>query len=283
MTTKNTISAEWLRDHLGDNDLVIADCRFELGNPDKGFEAYTKEHIAGAVYMDLEQDLSAPIATHGGRHPLPSSERLITVFSKAGIDSSKMLVCYDDQGGAMASRLWWMLKYAGHDHAVILEEGFSAWKTRGFPTSNEKPNPEMAQFVPKIQPNMLATMEEVKQKITDDDVLLIDSRSAERYSGDKEPVDPVAGHIPRAVNEDWQNRLANGGKWKSKQDQAEDLNKYVKADKELIVYCGSGVTACANVLAFDEVGLKPKLYAGSWSDWITYENNPIHTGNGKKV
>ncbi|MBU9711774.1 sulfurtransferase [Evansella tamaricis] len=275
MVHKNTISSEWLNNHLNDSNLIIVDCRFQLGQPTKGYKAFQEEHLPRAIYLDLEKDLSSPISQHGGRHPLPTVEKMVKTFSKAGIDQSKKVVIYDDQGGAMAARLWWMLKYLGHEQVFVLEEGFSHWKANGYPTSSQfSPTPETV-FIPSVRKEMLVSMEEVRSKINDPDTLLIDSRSKERYTGEQEPIDPVAGHIPGAVLEDWQNRLSVNGTWKTKPLQRDSLQKYIDSEKDIIIYCGSGVTACANVLAFDEVGLKPRLYAGSWSDWITYQDNPI--------
>jgi thiosulfate/3-mercaptopyruvate sulfurtransferase len=274
----NIVSAKWLLDHIKNPNLVIIDCRFWLGQAEKGYEEYQKNHIPGAYFLDLEKDLSAPVRKHGGRHPLPSIEVFVQTLSKVGIDSSKQIIMYDDQGGAMASRLWWMLKYVGHTNAAILEEGFSNWKKKGYPTTTEIPQATYTTFVADIQENMIATMEEVKEKLGNDRVLLLDSRSEERYLGVKEEVDPVAGHIPGAILENWQNRLTEDGVWKSKEEQSKSLKRFVNTDKEIIVYCGSGVTACANILALDEIGLQPRLYAGSWSDWITYENNPVKIG-----
>ncbi|UTR10531.1 sulfurtransferase [Evansella sp. LMS18] len=278
----NVKSLRWLKENLGDPDIVIADCRFQLGEPEKGYNKYKEGHIPGAVYFDLEKELSAPISTHGGRHPLPETEQMAALFSKKGIDHTKQVIIYDDQGGAMASRLWWMLKYTGHNNAAILEEGFSAWREKGYPVTPEIPEPEITQYIPELNSGMLASAEDVKDSLHRNDVLLIDSRAEQRFTGETEPIDPVAGHIPGAVNEDWQNRLNENGKWKPAEEQAKELSKYNTDKNDVIVYCGSGVTACANVLAMEEAGIKPKLYAGSWSDWITYKDAPVETGHKNK-
>ncbi|MDQ0255698.1 thiosulfate/3-mercaptopyruvate sulfurtransferase [Evansella vedderi] len=276
MSYKNIVTSEWLKEKLDDTNIIIADCRFQLGQSTIGVEAYKKEHIPGAIYMDLEKDLSAPISEHGGRHPLPTVEKMVHIFEQAGISNDKKVIAYDDQGGAMAARLWWMLKYLGHEKVYILNEGFTHWKEKGYPISTVQPKLIPTSFTPDVQQQMLASMEEVKEKTSNSNVVLIDSRAEERYLGIMETVDPVAGHIPGAINEDWQNRLGENGIWLLKEEQKESLKKYKElSNKELIVYCGSGVTACANILAFHEIDLRPKLYAGSWSDWITYKDNPI--------
>jgi thiosulfate/3-mercaptopyruvate sulfurtransferase len=279
MIPKNLATLEWLSNNLNHPNLVVVDCRFELGNPDKGREAYHIEHIPGALYFDLEKDLSGPKQKHGGRHPLPDLHLFTEKLSQAGIDESKKVVAYDDQGGTMAARLWWMLKYLGHEEVVILREGFSTWKAKGFSISNEVVQPEPASFKVNIQPDMLIGVEDVKRKISDDEVILIDARAKERYLGLQEDIDPVAGHIPGAKNEFWKEALGADGAWKTTEEQQQRLATYLKQqDKEVILYCGSGVTACANAIAFNEVGLKPKLYMGSWSDWVSYPENKI----GKK-
>jgi thiosulfate/3-mercaptopyruvate sulfurtransferase len=276
MIPKNVASVEWLSKNLNHPNLVLIDCRYVLGSPGKGNESYQEEHIPGALYFDLEKDLSGPKEKHGGRHPLPNLDLFVQKLGEAGIDASKKVVAYDDQGGMAASRLWWMLKYLGHEEVVILGEGFTSWKEKGLPTTNEVGKNQATQFNANIQPDMLVEVEEVKRKLSDDHVILIDARAAERYSGQVEDIDPKAGHIPMAVNEFWKDGLGADGRWKTSQEQKARLAKYLQQpDKEIIVYCGSGVTACANVIAFDEIGLRPKLYVGSWSDWISYPDNKI--------
>ncbi|UCZ51398.1 sulfurtransferase [Bacillus shivajii] len=278
----NIVSTDWLNENLNNHDLVIVDCRFHLGNPSRGYEEYKIEHIPGAIYLDLEKDLSAPISTHGGRHPLPDIENMIETFSQSGIHPTKHVIAYDDQGGAMASRLWWMLKFLGHQNVAIINEGFSSWKKKGYETTKDIPKVNLVNFDADVQRDMLVTKDDVKAKIYDRNVIMVDSRSKERYLGEKEEVDPIAGHIPGAVNEDWQNRLSSTGVWKQDEELIQELATLNQANKEVIVYCGSGVTACVNVLALEEIGKKSKLYAGSWSDWITYEDTPIAKGPEQK-
>lgn len=262
-----------------ESDVVIVDCRFQLGKPDFGREAYEASHIPGAVYLDLEKDLSAPIEEHGGRHPLPDIAQLTGTFSRAGIGNDTRVVAYDDQGGAMASRLWWLLKYLGHEEVYVLDEGFSAWVNAGFPVNAEQRVLIPAQFLATVQHNMLVEMDEVREKLGHEHVTLIDSRDGARYRGEVEPLDKAAGHIPGAINRLWSDGKGAGGKWKSADEQAARFEGLPK-DRETIVYCGSGVTACPNVLALQEAGFSNvRLYAGSWSDWISYGDNPISIGN----
>lgn len=277
MTIRNLVSALWLHEQLNDEQLVIADCRFTLGNPGAGLAQYLENHIPGALYFDLEQDLSSPIGEHGGRHPLPSVETLTELFSQAGIDHKTTVVAYDGEDMSKAARLWWLLRYLGHEKVYILDGGLTAWQRAGFEVTNEvTPLPEPRVFTAHLQPDMVVDVEVVKTR--SNATALLDSRGPERYRGEVEPIDPKAGHIPGAVNYPYQANLTAEGTLLSKGELAQRFAPL--ADKqELIVYCGSGVTACVNVLALLEAGRTDvKLYAGSWSDWISYQDNPVSTG-----
>lgn len=279
------VSNRWLLARLYEPDLIIADCRFDLAAPQAGRIAYENSRIPGARYFDLEADLSAPVEQHGGRHPLPSPDTLAKVFSQKGISLDARVVIYDDQGGAMASRLWWLLNYMGHERVYVLDGGFTAWQQAGFPVEDGEPAVVIpAPFAGHPQPEWLAELAEVQavsqvaQTGQEEGTLLIDSREYKRYIGEEEPIDPVAGHIPGAQHYFWKDNLKEQGLWKSANELAERFRSLPK-DRELIVYCGSGVTACPNVLALKEAGYeRVRLYAGSWSDWISYPENPIATG-----
>lgn len=276
---KNIVSMKWLLARLYEPDLVIADCRFQLGNPDAGRQAYEESYIPGAVYFDLEKDLSGPVGEHGGRHPLPDMDELAEKLSKAGIDETVRVVAYDDQGGAMASRFWWLLRYMGHEKVYVMDQGFAAWKEAGFPVTGAKPPIRVPKkFVPRVQEGMLAGVEDVRRAVREGTDVLIDSREGPRYRGEVEPLDKVAGHIPTAKNRFWKDAIGAGGAWKSAEEQRSRFAD-LKPDDRIIVYCGSGVTACPNVLALEEAGFaNVRLYAGSWSDWISYPEDPIATG-----
>lgn len=274
----NIVSIAWVKEQIGAPDVVIADCRFVLGKPEAGREAYEASHIPGAVYLDLEKDLSAPVDEHGGRHPLPDIFDLTVALSRAGISNETKVVAYDDQGGAMASRLWWLLKYLGHEQVYVMDEGFAAWTNAGHPVTDEVMEPAPVKFLAVVEHTMLVEMDQVQELLGKDGVTLIDSREAPRYRGEVEPIDRVAGHIPGAINRFWKDGLTESGSWKDGAEQAERFSDLDK-NRDIIVYCGSGVTATPNVIALQEAGFtNVKLYAGSWSDWISYSENPVATG-----
>ncbi|MFC0215542.1 sulfurtransferase [Paenibacillus chartarius] len=275
---RNVVDVAWLADHYERRDVVVVDCRFALGKPESGQAEYAEDHIPGAYYLDLERDLSGPVMEHGGRHPLPDLGALSLKVGEIGVEAGVTVVAYDDQGGAMASRLWWLLRFLGHGQVAVLDGGYKAWKEAGLPVTDELPHPRQATFSPKVQRHMMIAIQELKERKDSPDVVLIDSREPRRYLGLEEPIDKVAGHIPGARNYFWKGSLGEDGRWLSPEAQQERFGELYPND-ELIVYCGSGVTACPNVLALEEAGFKKvRLYAGSWSDWISYEENPIAVG-----
>lgn len=261
---------------------AFVDCRFVLGQPQAGMEAYAAEHIPGAHYLDLEKDLSAPKRDDGigGRHPLPDPGTLAAKLSRLGIADGRRVIAYDDQGGAMAARLWWLLGYLGHDNVCVLDGGFSAWKREGYPTASgtEELPAGGATFTPRPRADWVVGAEDIaarKERIADGRVVLLDSREEARYRGLTEPIDPVAGHIPGARHAFWKANLDAEGRFRSARDLMKRFEPLQGAE-EIIVYCGSGVTACPNVLALREAGFtNVKLYAGSWSDWISDPSRPV--------
>ncbi|MGN7356397.1 sulfurtransferase [Paenibacillus sp. SAF-054] len=271
------VGKPWVLARMYESDVTIVDCRFELGRPDAGREAYEKEHIPGAIYLDLEKDLSSPVREHGGRHPLPDPEQLSRTLAQKGISPETRIIAYDDQGGMYASRLGWLLQYLGHGQAYVMNEGFGAWKAAGYPVTADQPIRVPSSYTYTLHPEILASMEDVREA-AGKDVIVIDSRDPRRYQGFDETMDPVAGHIPGAKNKFWKQLVGEDGKW-IPSDRLQDHYKEFPADKEIIVYCGSGVSACPNFIALKEAGYeKVKLYSGSWSDWISYSENPIATG-----
>lgn len=269
------VTPQWLRDHRNDERIVIADCRFALSASEQGAEEYATDHIPGALYFHLNRDLSGPKQEHGGRHPLPDPAALAALFSQAGIDEHTTVIAYDDQEMAMAGRLWWLLRYLGHDRVAVLDGGYAAWKKAGYEVTAEVPTPQARTFVPQLRPDMLVSVEGVKNRKPG--AVLLDSRAGERYRGEQEPLDPKAGHIPGARHFFYKDNLNTD----MTMLPAEQLRNRIAgfAEQEIIVYCGSGVTACSNLLALHQAGrTDAKLYAGSWSDWVSYSDNPVATG-----
>ncbi|MEB3148345.1 MAG: sulfurtransferase [Sphaerospermopsis sp.] len=273
------VSPEWLFTHLNDSQVVIIDCRFSLADPQLGQNQYQTSHIPGAYYLDLNQDLSSPVAEHGGRHPLPNPNDLADKLAKIGVIYQKTLVvAYDDSRLAFASRLWWLLRYLGHEQVAVLDGGFAGWQMvrlrspqeAGYPVTDVIPAPKMGTFTPQLNEEKVVDYTYVKNFKDSPDVVLVDSRDGDRYRGEREPTDKIAGHIPGAVNYPWQAVTAASGFLLPQSEQRQRWEK-IAPTKEILVYCGSGVTACVNLLSLELAGISTaKLYAGSWSDWISY-------------
>ncbi|KOR38238.1 MULTISPECIES: sulfurtransferase [Planktothricoides] len=270
------VSAQWLSEHLADSakeniELAIADCRFSLADPNLGEQQYQAGHIPGAHYLSLDRDLASAVQQHGGRHPLPNPDQLAAKLSSIGVTSQKTLVvAYDDSRFAFASRLWWLLRYMGHDRVVVLDGGWKGWQAGGYPVSQAVPTVTPGNFIPQLKPEMVVDIDTVKARKDLPEVALVDSRERDRYLGKVEPIDPIAGHIPGAVNYCWQDVTDPEAKAKPASEQRQRWTE-IEAAKEIIVYCGSGVTACVNLLSLEMAGIADaKLYVGSWSDWCSY-------------
>lgn len=272
---QSIVSATWLYEHLNSPDLVVVDCRFALSDPSLGRQQYAEAHIPGAYFLDLNQDLSSPVKQHGGRHPLPDPDGLAARLTAIGVKSgdpqtATLVVAYDDSRFAFAARLWWLLRYLGHDRVALLDGGWRAWTAAGYPVTCEIAHPQPGNFVPSIRSDWVVTIDTVKALSQSPDVVLVDSREGERYRGEREPIDPIAGHIPGAVNYPWQEVTTTEGYIQPLEVLHQRWAELANA-KEILVYCGSGVTACVNLLALHIAGLEGgKLYAGSWSDWCSY-------------
>ncbi len=261
------IDASSLSRYVADPDWVIVDCRFSLADTELGRRAYTAGHIPGAVYAHLDEVLSNPPTTDNGRHPLPPPEILAERFSRLGIGSGKQAAVYDDKNGMIAARLWWLLRYMGHTAVAVLDGGWAAWQSAGFPERAGTEQNEPAQFTGSPRREWLALADEVVAA-----PLLIDSRAPERYRGEVEPLDAAAGHIPGAVNYFYQQNWSENGRYLSADQIRQQLAALLgdTPPSAAIFYCGSGVSACVNLLALAHAGLgSGRLYAGSWSDWIT--------------
>lgn len=270
------ISAETLHHYLDDPDWRIVDCRFQLDDPEAGRRAYQENHIPGALYVHLDEDLSGPIIPgQTGRHPLPAVDEATALFSRLGIDKDVQVVVYDDKGGAIAARLWWMLRWLGHEAVAVLDGGLSVWDAKGFPLDSELPAIPPRTFIPQEQAGWILHADQVEAIREQDEWVLIDSRTPERYRGEHEPIDPVAGHIPGARNAPHPATTQEEGTYRSPGELREHFSEVTDRQpaERTVFYCGSGVTACRNILAYKIAGLgDARLYPGSWSEWITREH-----------
>lgn len=270
------VSADWLYAQLqADRPIVVVDCRFSLANPEQGQQQYATGHIPGAYYLDLNRDLSSPVQAHGGRHPLPDVAQFAAKLGAIGVTSAQageptLVVAYDDSRLAFASRLWWLLRYLGHDAVAVLDGGLAGWQAAGYPVTSVVPPPRSGTFIPQVRPALCVDIEIVRARKDLPGVVLVDAREPERYRGEREPIDPIAGSIPGAVNYPWQDTTDDRGYVKPLEAHRQRWAALAPAE-EIIVYCGSGVTACVDLLSLALAG-KPesKLYVGSWSDWCSY-------------
>lgn len=281
MKYKTTVSTEELANHLHDPDWVIFDCRFTLTDPAAGQKLYETGHIPGARYAHLDKDLSSPVTDTTGRHPLPDPEILASKLGAWGVDEKKQVVVYDDVFGAMAIRLWWLLKWLGHENVALLDGVYPNWVRQKNPINNDQPVIRPTTFNARLNNSLWVTADGLQQALGENSTLLIDARAEERYSGEVEPLDKVAGHIPGAINLPWEDNLDLGGKILSA-EELRQLYQDLMGDKgpsQVIHMCGSGVTACHNIMAMEHAGLSgSRLYAGSWSEWIQDSKRPVVTG-----
>lgn len=271
------VTVEQLRELQKETDVVLIDVRSHLQQPQIGREKYQEAHLPGAFFLDIEQDLSGDVGTHGGNHPLPDVEQLAKRFGEIGVQPTSTVIFYDDSNGMFAARAVWLLQYIGHPSGKILDGGYQAWVDAGYEVTSVIPSRTATTFVPNVVTDEIVSMEEVKYRDKQRSVL-IDSRAYPRYIGEAEPLYKKAGHIPGAKNYFWQDVLDDSKRWKEATELKMHFQDLEKAD-EIIVSCGSGISACPNVLALKMAGFtNVKLYPGSYSDWISYDDNEIVTG-----
>ncbi len=281
MPYKTLISTQELADHINNVDWVIVDCRFDLADSTWGKSQYQTSHISGAIYAHLDSDLSSPIIPAvTGRHPLPDIDELVEKLSAWGIDQLKQVIIYDQDGGMFAARLWWLLRWLGHEKVAVLDGGWQKWNKDGLPTNNEVQIKRAAAFIPHLQTGMEATVKDVIACLANPKARLLDARGADRFRGENETLDPVAGHIPGAISAPFMDNLATNGTMHSVPILNERFNNLLDKTlaKDAVIYCGSGVTAAHNILAMVHAGMdEPRLYAGSWSHWVTDPSRPVST------
>lgn len=282
MDFKTLISVEGLSKFLHEPNWIIVDCRFSLDDPDQGYLDYQESHIPGAIYTHLDNELCGDIISgQTGRHPLPEIDVISTTFGSWGIDKYSQVVAYDDEGGMFAGRFWWLLQWLGHERVAVLDGGLQAWIDGGHDVTNVVPNIKPKTFNPSPRKDMITTVDALLSHMGDPSYLLVDSRAPERYWGTFEPIDPVAGRIPGAVNYYWLNNLDPRGFFVTKdilRGRFETLFQGIPTNN-VTFYCGSGVTAAHNVLATAHSGLgMSRIYPGSWSHWILDPERPIMKG-----
>ena len=273
------IAPRALAERLGEEDWVIVDCRFRLTEPAAGKAAYRQGHIPGARYAHLDDDLAAAAGAADGRHPLPCVHEFAATLGGWGISNASTVVVYDDVSGAIAARLWWMLRWLKHDRVYVLDGGIQAWKAAGLPLESREPAWASAAYtVGETRGDWVVETACIAHELAQGAVL-VDARSPERYLGAAEPIDPVAGHVPGAVNYPFSDTLRADGRLRPPEELRRDLKRLADRPRDLIAMCGSGVTACHLLLAVHAAGLGDgRAYIGSWSEWIRDSNRPVATG-----
>lgn len=281
MTYRTLVEPEQLAAHLDDPAWVTVDCRFDLHEPDSGGYAYAARHIPGARYAHLDNDLSSRKRATSGRHPLPDPGALAATLGRWGIDNATQVVVYDDVKGAIAARLWWLLRWLGHEPVAVLNGGLAVWLRAGLPMTDELPRVHAKRFEPRADDALWVDTRFIEERLGADAYRLIDARSAVRFRGEQEPFDPVAGHIPGALNRPLDRNFGPDGKFLPAAQLRAEFQELAcgKDAADLIHMCGSGVTACHNLLAMEVAGLGGgRVYVGSWSEWITHRTRPVATG-----
>jgi thiosulfate/3-mercaptopyruvate sulfurtransferase len=265
-----------------DPTLVVLDCRHELSRPEWSDRAYAEGHIPTALQAHLDRDLSGPITAHSGRHPPPDVTKFAQTLGSWGIDNTVQVVAYDQGNGVYAARAWCLLRWMGHTQVAVLDGGFAAWQEAGLPIAQEPSAARAARtFVPSVAPDRMMSTAEVQQALARDEIALIDARGADRFAGENETIDPVAGHVPGASNRPFAKNVDARGRFLP---AAELRRQWTEAlagrdAREVVAMCGSGVSACHNLLALEVAGLPGgRLYAGSWSEWIRDPTRPIARG-----
>jgi thiosulfate/3-mercaptopyruvate sulfurtransferase len=282
MFWRTLVEAEELADRLDSPELVVVDCRFDLRDPGAGERAYRAGHIPGAVYAHLDRDLSDPGKTGKGRHPLPDADAFCATLARWGITPTSQVVAYDASDGAIAARLWWMLRLVGHARVAVLDGGLQSWAEAGGMLDTVPPRPRQGSYRARYDIRSIASTAVVAARMASGNGRLIDARARERFRGEVEPIDPVAGHIPGAVNRPYSANLEASGRFRPRERLAEEFTALLAGTKpaDAVMMCGSGVTACHNLLAMEYAGIgSGRVYAGSWSEWVSDPSRPVARGD----
>src|SRR5882672_727280 len=280
MILTTLVGADVLSQHIADPDWVVFDCRHDLAAPERGRAEYAQSHIPGARFLHLDEDLSAPKTGRNGRHPLPDREMLARKLGNAGVDSTKQVVAYDAQAGMIAARLWWLLRWLGHLPVAVLDGGWNQWLAEGRPQTAEVPRPQPARFAGKVRNNWVGA-DFIRAHLKDETMALLDGRAPDRYRGQNETIDSVGGRIPGSRNRFYRDNLDASGRFKAPEVLKEAFRSALgpSSTEHVVNYCGSGVSACHNLLAMEVAGLRgARLYPGSWSEWIADPSRPVASG-----
>ncbi len=267
--------------HLRDRECVVVDCRFDLADPAAGSRLYAAGHIPGARYAHLNEDLSGPVTAATGRHPLPDAVRFAQRLGTWGIGHSSQVVAYDEGSGATAARLWWMLRWVGHRGVAVMNGGLQAWLAAGYPVSDQTTVVTPSMFTPRVDPGALLDVAQVASGIASRTIVLVDARARDRFAGRNETIDAVAGHVPGARNHPFLTNVDSERRFLAPAELREQWRRTLAdaSGSEIVCMCGSGVTACHNLLALEIAGLSGAcLYPGSWSEWIRDPARPVEKG-----
>lgn len=282
MTSTTLASIDDLAAHLNDPNWIVCDCRHDLTNYEAGRRAYAKSHIPGARFLHLDEDLSGPRTGANGRHPLPHPITFTLRLGALGIDNGKQVIAYDASGGCYAARLWWMLRWVGHARAAVLDGGWGGWANAANAVTAESPATRATTFNPDLQPRHAVEAAFIAANLNGAEVCILDARSPDRFRGENETLDPVAGHIPGAVNRFFKLNLGTDGRFKPAIQLNDEFATLLGARNpaSVVHQCGSGVTACHNLLAMEVAGLTgSRLYPGSWSEWVSDRTRPVANGD----
>ncbi len=285
MNHTTIISTENLAENIHHPDWIIFDCRFSLNDPEAGSKAYQTNHIGNARYAHLDNDLSSAITVMTGRHPLPDFSILANKLGAWGVSNHSQVIVYDEAAGAFAGRMWWLLRCLGHENVAVLDGGIKQWEMQGHNLSANLPTLNKTDFQGTPDKSMWLTTDQVQNSLNKGTIKLIDARTPERFKGDQEPIDLVAGHIPGALNRPFQHNLNNNGLFLTSEELREQFVAFIgdTCPDQIVHMCGSGVTACQNLLAMEIAGLNgSRLYTGSWSEWIRDKHRPIASTNIKQ-
>jgi thiosulfate/3-mercaptopyruvate sulfurtransferase len=272
------VSTETLASHLNDPDWVVFDCRHDLSDPERGGRLYRIQHIRGAYFAPVDTVLSGPKTGINGRHPLPEPDAFADFLARHGVSDASMIVAYDDVGGQYSARLWWMARWIGLKRVALLDGGYPKWMSEGRPVSADIPVARTATLRARTVPGVVWTVADVQQRLGDSRSALVDARAAERYRGEVEPIDRIAGHIPGAVNRFYRANLNDDLTLRPAGELKREFEVLLdgRRPEDVGHHCGSGITACANLFAMEYAGLRgSKLYPGSWSEWIADPMRPV--------